>query len=140
MDYNFKQTLLSRCVLSGVLAGIVAVLLNVIYNFIYRATTGFALSEVFNIASLIFSSILLTVVASILLFFLLKIKNGKMIYTVLFLLLLVVGVYAASQTQRSNIAENQHNFRILFGGIVIIDCLCAAFLVPYFVNHQKLYS
>ncbi len=140
MDYEFKQTLLSRCVLSGVLAGFIAVLLNIVYNFIYRAATGFALSEVFNIASLIFSSILLTLIAGILLFFLLKVKNGKMIYTVLFMLLLIVGVYAASQTQRSNIAENQHDFRILFGGIVIIDGLCAAFLVPYFVNHEKLYS
>ncbi len=140
MNYDFKQTLLSRCVLSGVLAGLAAVLINVVYNFIYRSISGYALSEVFNITSLIFSSILLTLVASVILFFLLKIKSGKIIYIVFFLLLTVIGIYAASQTQRSNIAENQHDFRILFGGIVIIDGLCAAFLVPYFVNHEKLYS
>ncbi|MDQ2751720.1 MAG: hypothetical protein M3R72_01705 [Bacteroidota bacterium] len=140
MNYDYKQTLLSKCALSGVMAGFAAVLFNVIYNFIYRSVSGYALSEVFNITSLIFSSILFTLVASIILFFLLRIKSGQIIYVILFLLLTVAGIYAASQTQRSDVAVDQHEFRILFTGIVIIDGLCAAFVVPYLVNHDKLYS
>ncbi len=140
MNYNFKQTLLSRCLLSGLLAGFAAVIINFVYNYIYREATDYTLSEVVNVVSIIFSSILVNLVAGILLFLFLKMKNGSVIYVVFFLILILLGIYAASQTQRSNVPANQHEFRILLGGIIIIDGLCAAFLIPYFVNHQKLYS
>ena len=140
MDYSFKQTLLSRCMLSGLLAGLAAVLVNFAFNYIYREISGFSLSEVVNVVSIIFSSILVTLVAGVFLYILQKVKNGKTIYVVLILLLTAAGVFAASQTERSNVPANQHEFKILFAGIIIIDGLCAAFLVPYFTDHQKLYS
>ena len=140
MDYGFKQTLLSRCILSGLLAGFAAVLANFAFNYIYREVSGFTLSEVVNVVSIIFSSILVTLVGGVLLYIFLKMKNGRTVYMILFLLLTVAGIFAASQTERSNVPANQHEFRILFAGIIIIDGLCAAFLVPYFTNHQKLYS
>ncbi len=140
MNYNFKQTLLSRCLLSGLLAGFAAVILNFIFNYIYRIATGYTLSEVVNVVSIIFSSILVTLIGGIFLYIFLKMKNGAIIYVVLLLLLTILGMYAASQTQRTSVPANEHEFRILFGGIILIDGLCAAFLVPYFTNHQKLYS
>ena len=140
MNYDFKQTLLSRCILSGLLAGMAAVVINFAYNYIYREASGYSLSEVVNVVSMIFSSILVTLIAGIFLYLSSKIKNGRLIYVVLILVLTIAGIYAASQTERSNVPANQHEFRILFAGIIIIDGLCAAFLVPYFTNHQKIYS
>ena len=140
MNYDFKQTLLSRCILSGLLAGMVAVLVNFAYNYIYREASGYSLSEVVNVVSMIFSSILVTLVAGVLLYLSSKMKNGRMMYVVLMLVLTAAGIYAALQTERSNVPANQQEFRILFAGIIIIDGLCAAFLVPYFANHEKIYS
>lgn len=140
MNYDFKQTLLSRCILSGLLAGFAAVLINFAYNYIFRVATGYSLSEVVNVVSLIFSSILVTLVAGIFLYLSSKIKSGRLMYIVFMLVLTVAGIYAASQTDRSNVPANQHEFRILFAGIIIIDGLCAAFLVPYLTNHEKIYN
>lgn len=140
MNYDFKQTLLSRCMLSGLLAGLAAVITNFIFNYIFRVATGYDLSEVINVVSIIFSSIIVTLVAGVLYFLFIKMKNGGIIFTVVLLLLTALGMYAAFQTQRSNIATDQHDFKLLFAGIILIDGLYATFIVPYFISHQKIYS
>ena len=140
MNYDFKQTLLSRCLLSGLLAGLAAVIANFIFNYIYREATGYTLSEVVNVVSIIFSSIIVTLVAGVLYYIFLKMKNGAIIFMVLMLLLTALGMYAAFQTHRSTVAANEHEFKILFAGIILIDGLFATFVVPYFTNHQKIYS
>ena len=140
MNYDFKQTLLSRCLLSGLLAGMIAVIVNFIFNYLYRVVSGYDLSEVVNVVSMIFSAILVTLAGGVLFFVFSKMNNGKSIYIAVMLVLTVLGMFAAFQTHRTANITNQHEFRILFSGLILIDGLFATFAVPYFVNHQKIYS
>ncbi|TKK69795.1 hypothetical protein FC093_06865 [Ilyomonas limi] len=140
MDYSFRQTLLSRSLLSGLLAGLVAVAINVVYDYVFREITSYSLSEVVNVAFIIFSSLLVELAAGICYYLFSKMNRGKLIYMAFFLALIVLGILGAFQTERSNNITNQHEFRYLFSGIMLIDGLVAAFLIPYFVNHDKIYS
>jgi hypothetical protein len=140
MDYNFRQTLLSRCLLSGLLAGLVAVALNVVYDYIFREITSYSLSEVVNIAFIIFSSLIAELAAGICYYLFSKMKNGRLVYMIVFLVLIALGIFGAFQTERSGNVTVQHQFRILFAGIILIDGLVAELLVPYFIHHDKIYS
>jgi len=140
MDYNFRQTLLSKSLLSGLLAGLIAVGINTVYDYIFREMTSYSLSEVVNVAFIIFSSLIVELIAGICYYLFSKMKKGRLVYLVVFLAIMVLGIFGAFQTERSNNITNQHEFRYLFAGIMLVDGLVAAFLIPYFVNHDKIYS
>ena len=52
------DTRIYRPVMAGVMAGIIATLLNLIYDQTYRSSTGFSLSPLINVASIIFGTML----------------------------------------------------------------------------------
>lgn len=140
MNYDYRQTPLSRSLFGGLLAGLVAVTLNTIFDFVYRGTSGFALSEVVNIPSIIFASLIVAMIGGVVYFLLRNVSSKQIIYIVLFMALTILGIFWAVGIQRTPNAIQQHDFRILFGGVVLITGLCTAFLVPYFARHDGIYN
>ena len=140
MNYDYPQTRLSKTLLTGVFAGIVATLINLAYDFFFRYYAKLYPSEIINVSSIIFGSMLLCTIAGIIYFFLSNIKHGDIVYIVLFCALTVISFIACMHVQRSSDANVSEAFRGLLLGTVAVTGLLATFLIPYLTKHDTLYN
>ena len=137
-DYEFEKPLLTKAIVAGVFTGIMIAVINLVYNYIYRDVTGFSPSEIFNVSSIIFCSVLISLVAGIIYFLFAKfIKKGGIIFTVLFVVLTILGIISVFNTHRSSDAHTTALFRGLYLGIIIVTGFLDSFMIPYFSKHSK---
>ena len=139
MNHDYEQTEFSKSVLAGVFAGIAATILSMVFNAYFRAMIEFSLSEIINVSTIIFISILATTLSGIM-FYLLHhyLKKGTVIFqllSVVFTAILIVGVM---YIQRSSDPMVSNKFRELLIGIIGITSLCTIFLVPFLFRHDYL--
>ena len=141
MNYDYPQTRLSKSLLTGVFAGIVATLVNLVYDYIYRDLAKFYPSEIINVSSIIFATMLLFTISGIVYFLLSKfIKHGDILYIVIFCAITVYCFIASMHVQRSSDTSITEEFRGLLLGTVAVTGLLAAFLIPYLSKHDTLYN
>jgi hypothetical protein len=139
-DHEFEPRPLTKCILAALLTGFIASLADEGYNFVYRAATGFSPSEIINVSSLIFATLIIFMVFGFLYFFLSRLgKKADIIYIVITLALTAAGFFIGTGVQRSSDAHVSELFRWLFIGVELIIGLMAAFLIPYFVRHYKIF-
>lgn len=139
-DYLPEQPYLSKTILAGVFAGIAATLVNLFYDLIFRNFTQFVPSQIINVATIIFTTMLFFVVAGLLYFFSSKfIKQGTLVYIVVFAILSILCFSWGLHINRSPDPKITANFRVLFLGIVSISGGLATFFIPYLMKHQSLY-
>jgi len=138
--YEYKETLLSKAVLGSLLTGIIVTIINLIYDHVYRSIANYYFSEIFSIYALISISILLCMAGGIIYFLLNKyFTKGTLVYIVLVLAVTIVGLFM-------HITANKPNGDPLSGvgglkiGLDIITGCSAAFLVPYFAQHPKIWG
>ncbi|MEP6712447.1 MAG: hypothetical protein ABJA37_08530 [Ferruginibacter sp.] len=139
MNHDYEPTEFSKSLLAGVFAGIAATVITLVYNFYFRGSTGFSLSEIINVSTIIFVSILLMTVAG--LFFYLfhhYFKKGTVIYIVVFVVLTLLAVYGSFNVQRSPNPLLSAEFRQLLLGVIIIYGVFASFIIPYLYNSKKI--
>ncbi len=141
MDYDYKQTGFSKILMTGLFTGIIATLLNLVYNYVYRSVTNLNPSEIINVSSLIFISVSVLLIAGFIYFLFVKyLKQGKIFYIILFLILTVLSIVVAFAFQRSSDPQISSQFRGLFIGVNLILGLSATFVIPYLSNHDKLFN
>ena len=141
MNYDYKQTDFSKALLSGLFAGIIATLANLGYDFFYRDITGFQLSQIINVPSIIIASTLLLTIAGIGFYcFQHFIRNGTRFYKFIFILLTLLCVYLSIHVQRSVDPLISYEFKWLLTGIVVILGGLAVFFIPYLFKHEDIYS
>ncbi len=137
MDYNYKQTNLSKAIFGGLFAGLIACGAAQIFNVIFRYITDYEPSEMINVQTLIFAPILVCVIAGIIYFMLTKfVKQGKLIYQILFIILTIVFVLVGFN---ANLKEGPHDtklFRELHTCIIIILGIVTVFVLPYVTKHD----
>ena len=139
--YLPKQTPISKSVLAGVFAGIIATLANLVYDFSVRSITQFAPSQIINVASIIFGSMLLLSVCGLIYYWASYfIRKGENIYIVVFALLTAICVWLGMHATRSSNPEVTAKFRILLPGIIGISGLLATFYIPYLMRHSSIFS
>ena len=127
-----------KSLMSGLFTGMIITTLNLVYNFIYRDVTNFSPSSFVNVTSIIFVSILVSLVAGLIYFFIVAYaKKTSILYNLLFLVLTAFVTYVAFTVHRSADARVSDQFHGLFAGIVIITGLTDALLIPYFVTHRN---
>jgi hypothetical protein len=127
-------------VMAGLFAGIVATTLNIIFDVIYRDATRFPLSEIINVATIIFITLLLLTTAGAIFAIMDKlIRNVSIIYIILFMALTVLCVVLAMHTHRSPDPLLTEQFRKLLMGIVIITGACASFIIPYLSKKESMF-
>lgn len=132
MNHDFESTEFSRSLLAGVFAGIAAVIIGLIYNFIFRTSTGFSLSDLINVSTMIFILIsALTVAGLVYYVFHHYFKQGNVIYILFSMLFTAVAVYLAMQVNRAADPVETHQFRYLLAGVLIITGLLASFFIPF---------
>jgi uncharacterized membrane protein len=139
MNYNYKQTNLSKALFGGLFAGLIASVATEIYNALFRYMTGFQPSDRINVEILIFEPILFCVIAGIFYFIATKFLNaGKVIYTVLFLLITagLICLGLKIQIEGSDLLIQQ--FRELHTGVILIIGVIATFVLPYVTKHDVL--
>lgn len=139
MDYEFKKFPLSTVSLfAGVFSGFLLTLANLIYDFVYRGITEYSYSQIINVSSIIFLSMILMTVAGFIYFLLVKnIKRGDIIYSAIFIIAtILLAVILSSQQYAQPYAGG---FKGLSVGVIIISGVFASFCVPYFAKHSEMF-
>lgn len=115
-------------------AGVAAAVLNLVYYFVYTAAIGIGPSPI-NPVSTISASIAPLLVAGVVYFFLAgKVNNGKIIFTVVAIVLGLLSLWSSFQTQLPDGTTAPEGFAILSAGMHIIAAAAAAFGIPYFAT------
>ncbi|MEX6687269.1 hypothetical protein QTN47_07170 [Danxiaibacter flavus] len=138
MNYDYQQTGFSKAVLTGLFAGLMATLACLAYDFFYRLNTGFTMSAIINVPSIIIACHILLLVCGMLYFvFKNKIKKGSIIFIGLFVILTVYLIVKGEGVERSPIHQLTVQFRGLLLGMIVIIGLCASILIPYLSGNKK---
>lgn len=128
-----RNTSLSRALMAGLACGILASVLSILYTYFYRKATTFTDSGMFE-PLLIFVGfpILFLVVAVIYYEMAEYMKQGRLVFTILFVLILAAGIF-------SIISQYDGGMQGFLLGITIITGLLMAFLLPYLATHAKIF-
>lgn len=138
MNYDYQQTPFSKAVMTGLFAGITATVACLAYGFVYRLNTGFTMSAIINVPSIIIACHILLVIAGMLYFVFSKsFKGGSTVFILLFLLLSVFCAWKAEGVVRSPIHELTVEFRGLLLGMTIIIGASASILIPVLSGSKK---
>lgn len=139
MNHDYEETPFSKSVLAGVFAGILATCLILIFNFIYRGSTAFPLSEIINVSTVIFASLIILTVAGVIFYLLTKyMKGGQLVYIILFSVLTIIAAFASSQVYRSpNLVFNNEFHQLLLGTVLILG-LGAVAAVPLLYKSKQI--
>ena len=121
MKEETYQTPFSMAILTSLFVGFFTTILCLIYDIIYRDKTGFPLSDIINVSSLIFVVNLLFFGIGFIYFeFVKRSRKGEFVFIGLFLLLIILGAIGAESVVRSPDHELTLQFRGLLLGVIII--------------------
>ncbi|MFL9483649.1 hypothetical protein ACI6Q2_12790 [Chitinophagaceae bacterium LWZ2-11] len=138
MTYDYQQTPFSKAVFTGLFCGLAATLACLGYDLFFRLDTGFTLSSIVNVASIIFFTLSVLVAAGIIYHLLTRnLRIGKVVFIILFLLLTAFTLWKISGVERSPDIIITHQFRKLVSGIISIIGVCTFFLIPYLYGNKK---
>jgi hypothetical protein len=130
---KLKQTSFTRSLMAGFACGIVAALLNVVYAYVYRNATGFDGFVLFTPLLIFIGFPILFVITGVILYEMIdRIKNGRLWFTVFFLLLMALAI-VFDVNRQSKGSEG------MLLGIILITGLLMAFLLPYLATHAKIF-
>ncbi len=139
-NYLPDQPYLSKTILAGVFAGIAATLGNLFYDLFFRSITQFVPSQIINVATIIFATMLFFIVAGVLYFLSSKfIRQGTLVYIIAFAALFILCFSWGLHINRSVDPVVTANFRVLFLGIISISGILATFFIPYLMKHPSIY-
>ena len=136
MDYEFKKVPFSTVTLfAGLFSGFILTIVNLAYDFFYRQFTQYSYSQIINVSSIIFLSVLLLVIAGFVYYLLVKyVKRGDLIYYAIFISATVLAaVFLSDQHYPQPYAGG---FKGLSVGEIVITGFFASFCVPYFAKHS----
>lgn len=139
MDYEFrKPPFLTIAIFAGLFTGFILTLVNLIYDFIYRDITQYSYSQIINVSSIIFASVLLLVVAGVIYFFLVKfVKKGELLYSALYLIGTVL--ICAFLISYQYAPPYSGGLKWLAAGVMALTGLFAMIGVPYFAKHNNIF-
>jgi hypothetical protein len=119
---------------AALVAGIITAAVNLAYYFIYTSAVGIGPSPI-NAGSTTGASIMPLLLAGVVYFFVAgKLKNGKSIFTILALVLGLLSLWSAFQTQLPDGTTAPEGFAALSAPMHLIATAAAAFGIPYFAN------
>ena len=128
-----------KALMTGLFIGIVDTVICLLYNLLYRGGGhGFFSSDIVNVSSIIFGTNILFVVIGILFFaFSRGAMKGEVVFSILFIVLTIIGAIAASHVQRSADPQMNARFHGLLVGVVLIIGTSAAFGMPMLYHSRK---
>lgn len=142
MNNSIASTSLSKSILAGLLSGVLAALINLIYVIIYRESTGFSGDNIFVMPLTIFIGFPILLLLGGMFYYLIQrhLPNGTIWFSVFCIsLMAALGILVMLDT-RNHPGSILSGARGLFLGLTIITFLLAAFFIPYFARHPKIYE
>ncbi|MBN9295978.1 MAG: hypothetical protein J0I41_03155 [Filimonas sp.] len=138
MNYEYQQTPFSKAVMTGLFAGITATVACLAYGFIYRFNTGFTMSAIINVPSIIIACHILLVITGMLYFVFRKsFKGGGIAFILLLLAVFAFCIWKEEYIVRSPIHELTVQFHGLLLGMTIIIGASAVILIPVLSGSRK---
>jgi hypothetical protein len=129
---------ISNAILTALFLGILATLLCFVYYISYKEITGFPLSDLINVSSLIFIiNILFLALGSMYYLFLWMSKKAEVIYILITVILTAAAVWAASGAHRVNDVIVNREFHQLLVGIIMIIGVIASAGIPILYHNKK---
>jgi hypothetical protein len=139
METEIEHGSFYKSLMAGLFSGIVVTIANLIFNYIYRSITRFNPSQIVNVTSIIFVSIILSVLAGILYYLIVPYgQKSKFVFIILFFVLAVIVTYLAFNVTRSSDVNVSSQFHGLFAGIVIISGIVNGLLIPYMARNKNM--
>jgi hypothetical protein len=128
-----------KALMTALFIGISDTILCLLYNLFYRnGGHGFFSSDIVNVSSIIFGTNILFVVIGVIFFaFSRARRKGELIFSLLFIVLTILGVIAAANVQRSADAAMNSRFHGLLVGVVLIIGISAAVGMPLLYHSRK---
>ena len=128
-----------KALMTGLFIGIVDTVICLLYNLLYRGGGhGFFSSDIVNVSSIIFGTNILFVVIGVLFFAFSKgAMKGEVIFSILFIVLTIIGAIAAAHVQRSADPAMNARFHGLLVGVVLIIGISAAVGMPLLYHSRK---
>jgi hypothetical protein len=127
------NTSTSRCLMAGLACGILAAVLNAIYTYFYGNSADLSHGMLLSPVTFFIGIPILFLLAGFILFEMVEyVKKGRIIFSILFLLLTALATI---------IALNRYDQGMdgLVAGLIIINGLLISLLLPYLATHAKLF-
>jgi hypothetical protein len=130
---------LGRGILAGLFTGIIASLIVIAYNVIYRGAVDLLSYDVVMPVSIFFFFPCINLVAGGIYFlFLDHIRKGREVYIIVVLIVTALIAFFTAFNGRHNDPALE-KFRGLLLGLEVIEGCMAAFLIPFFANHPRIF-
>lgn len=137
MDYEFRQSPVSKAILTSVFVGFIATIVCLIYNIIFRESTGYLPADFINVSSLIFGVNLIFFVIGLVYSFLhSSFKRGDLFFEVIFGAIVVLCAWRAAYVHMQNNGTLTSEFRTLLIGVIIIMGIGIE-LIPLLYRNRK---
>jgi len=138
-DSPYVQTQFSKSVLTGLFGGLMATLVCLLYGFIFRFNTGFTMSSIINVPSIIIVCHILLVICGMFYYVFKKALRSAapVAFAVIFALITVFCVWKTQSVERSPIHELTIQFRELLTGMIVIIGIIISLGIPYFFANKK---
>jgi len=137
MNHDYEQTEFSKSLLAGVFAGISATVLSLLYNTAFRGIIGFSLSDIVNVATIIFALMTVVTIAGVIFYFFHHyVKKGTIVFQIAAALITVLLILGSLQIQRSDNPVLSKEFRELLWGIISITGICTVFIIPFLYKND----
>jgi hypothetical protein len=137
MNYDMHHTEFTKSLLAGVFAGIAATVLSLLFNSFFRGYTGFFLSELINVSTVIFALLTLgTIAGPVFYLFHHYFKNGTIVFQLSSILITILLLLGGLQVQRTTDIVAAKEFRELLAGVITITGLCISFGIPFLYRHD----
>lgn len=128
----------TKVIMTAVYTGILGTLLAMAYDLYYVKTLHFPLSEIINVATIIFAvNLLFFAIGFIFYGMISSFKGGETVFIVLFIALTLMGISKASGVHRTDDPVVNIQFRHLLSGIIIIMGVLAAVIMPILFHNRK---
>jgi len=138
MNYEFEQTNLSRCLLAGILAGVMIVVINIMQIFFFGiSAVESSYSLIINPFTVFLGGIIPTFLGALFYSFFSRIKNGNIIYIIIFgfltFILAKMSYHLHLKNQSLEIAFHQ-----IFVSMIVVVGSFTTFIIPFIINNKKL--
>jgi hypothetical protein len=138
MESSPYNTKFSSAILTSVFAGIITTLLCFAYYVGYKEITGFPLSGLINVSSLIFIiNTFFLVVGYIYFVFIKNFRRGDVLFVVLFVMLTALSIWQAYGIHRSDNPVVNMQFHQLLAGIFLINGVIVFAGIPFLFHNRK---
>ena len=140
MEESFEKPALSKSILAALFSGLIATCVGIAYNIAYRGITHLDPSFIINIPSIIFGSLIASMIAGVLFYLCITfIKRGIIVYRLVFLVLCVLLAIVALNSHYGNGAVAYRGFSGLLLGVDVILGIFIILVIPYFFKHNKIF-